>query len=122
MLELTSAQEQSAEAAIRDFVLHQARLGIYDPMQPRRPKVDVASFSIEMLDADETDSVIHAAGPVVLRGPEGDVERFLRVSMPVTFEGDACLIAPDAAYRAAYIVETDPETGACKETIAVANA
>ena len=122
MLELTSAQEQAAEAAIRDFVLHQARLGIYDPAQPRRPKVDVASFSIEVLEADEPESVLHAAGPIVLRGPAGDVERFLRVSMPVTFEGDACLIAPDAAYRAAYIVETDPETGACKETIAVANA
>jgi hypothetical protein len=122
MLELSSVQEEAAEAAIRDFVLHQVRLGIYDPMQPRRPKVDVVSFSIEMLEADETDPVIHAAGPVVLRGPAGDVERFLRMSIPVAFEGDACLIAPDAAYRAAYIVETDPETGACKETIALANA
>jgi hypothetical protein len=122
MLELSSVQEEAAEAAIRDFVLHQARLGIYDPMQPRRPKVDVVSFSIEMLEADETDPVIHAAGPVVLRGPAGDVERFLRMSIPVALEGDACLIAPDAAYRAAYIVETDPETGACKETIALANA
>jgi hypothetical protein len=122
MLDVTSTQEQAVEAAIREFVLHQAKLGIYDPNQPRRPKVEVASFEVEVLEFDESDPIAHAAGPIVLRGPAGDVERYLRVSVPVALEGEICSIAPDTNYRAVYIVEADPETGACKETAALANA
>lgn len=122
MLDVTSAQEQAVEAAIREFVLHEAKLGIYDPNHPRRPRVEVASFEVEVLEFDESDPVAHAAGAVVLRGPSGDVERYLRVSVPVTLNGEGCRIVPDASYRAVYIVETDPETGACKETAALANA
>ncbi|HEY8900866.1 MAG TPA: hypothetical protein VIM61_10690 [Chthoniobacterales bacterium] len=116
---MSDAFEQAAEAAILDHVLSKLRLGIYDPLQPRRPAVEVASFEIQMLEHDEESLVAHAAGPVVLRGPAGEVEQFLRVSVPV----DATGAIPDGAeMRAVYIVETNPENGACKETAALANA
>ncbi len=111
--------EDSLEAAIRDHVLTRVKLGIYDPVQPRRPAVEVISFTIEVLEYDEEAGVAHAAGPVVLRSAAGDVEQFLRVSVPVDGAG---AIPEGAEIRAVYIVETNPENGACKETAALANA
>lgn len=74
MSNLGTAHETKIEAVISDFVRRRLALGIYDPAQIRRPKVEIASFQIELLEIDETDSVAHAAGPVVLRTPQGDVE------------------------------------------------
>jgi hypothetical protein len=107
------------EEAVRDYVLTKIRLGIYDPIQPRRPRVEVRSFGIEFLEFDEESSILHAAGPVVLAAPAGDLENFLRVSVKLDADGH---IPDDAEVRAVYIVETDPESGACKETAALANA
>lgn len=109
--------EESAEVVLRDFVLHRAPLGIYHPLHPRRPRVPVAAFEVEFFELD--DGFAHAAGPVRLRDASGDVEKFLRVSIPWDGTG---VIPDDVAIRAAYIEETDPETGACKETAALANA
>jgi hypothetical protein len=117
-----SNRETAVERTIRDFVLHQIRLGIYDPHQPRRPKVDVISFDIEMLELEEADGVAHVAGPVVLRGLDGsEVEQFLRLSVAVRLDGEKYVIPDDAQPRAAYIVETGHPSGACKETAALAN-
>ncbi len=109
--------EDPAEIALRDFVLTRAPLGIYDPFQPRRARVPVQEFTVEFLEVEA--GIAHAAGPVVLRGPAGDVEKFLRISVPWD---DSGVISPDAPVRAAYIEETDTESGACKETAALANA
>lgn len=116
---MSDAFEQAAEAAIRDHVLTKVRLGIYDPLQPRRPAVAVVSFVIELLEYDEETALAHAAGPVVLRGPAGDVEQFLRVSVAADAAG---AIPAGAEMRAVYVVETNPANGACKETAALANA
>jgi hypothetical protein len=116
---MSSVFEDTAIREIRDYVLTKAPLGIYDPLQPRRPRVDVAAFDVELLEFDEETSIAHAAGPVVLRGPDGDVSQHLRASIAVTTEGH---IADGAEFRAAYIVETNPGNGACKETAALANA
>lgn len=105
------------KAAFLAYVTTKAALGIYDPSNPRRPKVPVLSFTLEYLEIDD-DLTAHAAGPVVLQGSDDAVEKFLRVSAPVTTEGE---ISPDAEIRAAYIEETNPELGACKETAAFAN-
>jgi hypothetical protein len=113
-------REAAAEETIRNYVLNQAALAIYDPLQFRRPKAEVLSFEIEMLDFD--DDVVHAAGPVRLRGASGEVEQFLRVSVPLVFDGDSCRVPEGAQVRAAYIVETDHPNGGCKETVALANA
>ena len=121
MSNLVTAHEAKIEAVISDFVRNRLALGVYDPAQIRRAKVEIASFQIELLEIDETDSVAHAAGPVVLRTPQGDVKNFLRLSLAVRFEGDACWIPDGGIIRAAYVVETDHPNGACKETAALAN-
>jgi hypothetical protein len=105
------------KAAFFAYVTTKAALGIYDPLNPRRPQVPVVSFNIEYLEIDD-DMTAHAAGTVILQGPNGDVEKFLRVSASVTADGG---ISPDAEIRAAYIEETNPALGACKETAAFAN-
>lgn len=110
--------EETAEREIRDYVLTKASLGIYDPAHPRRPRVPVAAFDVELLEFDEETSVAHAAGPVTLRGDNGDVNQFLRVSVAVNPDGH---IVDASGFRAAYIVETNSENGACKETAALAN-
>ena len=109
--------EDRVGAALLDYVTTKATLGIYDPLNPRRPKVPVLSFKVEYLEIDD-DMTAHAAGTVILQGPDSAVEKFLRVSAPVTAEGR---IASDAEIRATYIEETNPEVGACKETAAFAN-
>ena len=119
MFEITPDREAAAEETIRNYVLNQASLAIYDPLQFRRPKVEVLSFDVEMLEFDN--DVVHAAGPVRLRGADGEVEQFLRVSAPLAFDGDACRVPKGAQIRAAYIVETDHPNGGCKETVALAN-
>jgi hypothetical protein len=81
--------------------------------------VDVVSFEIELLEFDPETSVAHVAGTVVLRGPDGDIDRHLRVSLPVDSHGR---ILENVDARAVYIVEIDPDSGACKETAALANA
>lgn len=110
--------EAAAERAIRAYVLNHARLGIYDPAQPRRSPVEVAAFEIELLEFDEETSTAHAAGPVTLRTGEGETSPFLRVSIAVGADGQ---VPEDAELRAVYIVETNPDNGACKETAALAN-
>lgn len=82
--------------------------------------MEVVSFQIELLEKD--DSLVHVAGPVVLRTPQGDVENFLRLSVEVQFIEGTCHVPESAVVRAAYIVETDHPNGACKETAALANA
>lgn len=121
MFELTPDREAAAEETIRNHVLTQVALAIYDPMLFRRPKVDVLSFDIELLEFDE-DGTTHAAGPVRLAGSQGEVEQFLRVSVPIAFDGDRCHVPEGAFVRAAYIMETDHPNGGCKETAALANA
>jgi hypothetical protein len=116
---MPSVFEDTAEREIRDYVLTKASLGIYDPIQPRRPRVEVAAFEIELLEFDDETSIACAAGPVILKTVEGHVENHLRVSVALTPDGR---IADGAEFRAAYIVETDSESGACKETAALANA
>lgn len=88
-------------------------------MQIRRPKLEVVSFQVELLEMDSP--VVHVAGPVVLRAPQGDVENFLRLSVGVRCDENGCWIPDDTTIRAAYVVETDHPNGACKET-AAANA
>lgn len=119
---LGTAREAAIETAILDFVRNRLALGVYDPAQIRRPKVEISSFQIELLEIDNADSIAHVAGPVVLRTPHGDIENFLRLSLAVRFDGDACWIPDGGIVRAAYVVETDHPNGACKETAALANA
>lgn len=108
--------EDSVESALRDFVLHRTPLGIYTPLHPRRPRVPVVDFDVEFFEVDG--DLAHVAGPVTLRDESGVIERYLRVSLPWNGVG---LIPDDIAIRAVYIEETDSETGACKETAALAN-
>jgi hypothetical protein len=65
--------------------------------------------------------VRHAAGPIILRTPQGDIENFLRLSLAGRFDGDGCWIPDGGIIRATYVVETDHLNGACKETAALAN-
>jgi hypothetical protein len=116
---MSSVFEDTAEREIRDYVLTKASLGIYDPVQPRRPRVEVAAFEIELLEFDDETSVAIAAGPVILKTADGNVENYLRVSVAVDAGGR---IREGADFRAVYIVETNSENGACKETAALANA
>lgn len=109
--------EDRIAAAFLDYVTTKAALGIYDPLNPRRPRVPVDSFKIEYLEIDD-DQTAHAAGTVILQGPAGSVEKFLRVSARVTDDGG---ISSESEIRAAYIEETNPELGTCRETAALAN-
>ena len=116
---MSSSFDEVAEQEIRDHVLHKSRLGIYDPLQPKRLQVEVTAFTIDLLEYDEKASTAHAAGTVILQTGNGPKEEYLRVSVTVDCDGH---IAEGAELRAVYIVETNPETGACKETAALANA
>jgi hypothetical protein len=101
---------------VQQFVKNQLPLGVYDPARTRRPRVPVKHFEVEYLELD--DSILHAAGPVTLDTSPEELTFHLRVSVP--YYGDQAF-QPEAA-RAAYIVELSSETGACKETAAIANA
>ncbi len=57
--------EESVAKVLRDYVVGTLPLGVYDPHQPRRPRVPVGSFEVEFLDIDE-DGRVCVAGPVVL--------------------------------------------------------
>lgn len=116
--------ELKIQSLIRDYVLNELPLAVYDPNQPRRKRVPVVSFDIELLEIDDESNppLVCAAGPVVLDTPEGKIENHLRVSAPVQCTGEDCQIANKEAVRAAYIVETHPELGTHKETLALANA
>lgn len=111
--------DSGLEDAIQEYVLSKVKLGIYDPTQPRRPSVKVASFEIELIEDD--DAVIHVAGPITLETPEGEVECYVRLSLPFALTDSGFYVREDIPIRAAYIVETDGKTGACKETAALAN-
>jgi hypothetical protein len=119
---ISPAAEQSAESTIRDFVLRELPLAIYDPMLFRRPRVPVVAFAVELLEFDDQDAVAHAAGPVTLQAETGEVEQYLRVSVPVEIVDDECRVVPDRGYRAVYIVDLGSDSGACKETAALASA
>lgn len=120
--------EADFEAAVADVVAAYVRtelpLGIYNPLQPRRPRVEVADFTVELLDFEEDAGglFVNAGGPVVLRAPDGDLERYLRVSLRLTRDGGAVRIADPAVARAIYVEETGHPNGGCKETAALANA
>ncbi|HEY8903340.1 MAG TPA: hypothetical protein VIM48_06515 [Chthoniobacterales bacterium] len=122
MPELTDTDELEIERAIRKFVLEDVKLGIYDPNQFRRPAVAVVSFEIEVLEWDGASSVAHAAGPVVLRPEEGEIENYLRISLTMEQSAEGWRVAAEPDLRAAYIVDMDHPSGACKETAALANA
>lgn len=113
--------ESLAEETIRNYVLKDAPLGIYDPAHPRRMRVAVRSFEIELLEIDD-DGMAHAAGPIVLSAPAGELELFLRISVPIVFDGARCFVPDGSSVRAAYVFETDHPNGACRETAALANA
>ena len=108
--------EDRAETVLHDYVTTKVGLGIYDPITPRRSRIPVVSFEVELLEIEE-DLTVHVAGPVVLRTENGDVGKYLRLSAILTPEGE---IAENAAIRAAYIEVTSEENGACKETAALA--
>jgi hypothetical protein len=122
MPELTDIDEQEIERTIRRFVLEDVKLGIYDPNQFRRPAVPVVSFDVEVLEWDYASSVAHAAGPVVLRPEGGEVENYLRISLAMEQSAEGWRVAAEPDLRAAYIVDMDHPSGACKETAALANA
>jgi len=88
----------------------------------RRPRVPVVAFAVELLEFDDQDAVAHAAGPVTLQAETGEVEQYLRVSVPVEIVDDECRVVPDRGYRAVYIVDLGSDSGACKETAALASA
>jgi len=111
----------TASAAIHSFVITRAQLALYDPLQSRRPKLAVHSFTLEFLELDEDAHTAHAAGPVVLDSENGPVERHLKLSVPFIVEDGHFTIPYAADYRAAYVEITNPATGACKESLALAN-
>lgn len=116
--------KKSAANLISEYVLQELPLAVYDPNQPRRTRVPVTSFSIELLEFEEEQgqTIACASGPVTLDVPTGAVENHLRVYVPLEAAGSSCRIANPEDVRAAYIVLTDSEIGACKETAALANA
>lgn len=116
--------EKSAANLISEFVLQELPLAVYDPNQPRRTRVPVTSFSIELLEFEEEEgrTIACAAGPVVLDTPTGAWENHLRLYIPLEASGPSYRIANPEDARATYIVLTDAEIGACKETAALANA
>lgn len=114
---------ESLSPAISRLVLEELPLAVYDPNQPRRVRVPVASFTIELLEKDEIDGrhLACAAGPIVLDTPEGPRENHLRLYIPLAQDGSSWRIGDPQDIRAAYVVVTDEEVGACKETAALAN-
>lgn len=116
--------ELKIKPLIQDLVLNELPLAVYDPNQLRRQRMPVVSFDIELLEIDDESEplIAYAAGPVVLDTPGGKVENHLRVTVPIQCNGKDCQIANRDAIRAAYIVETNPELGTHKETLALANA
>ena len=111
----------AVESLIERYVVESLPLGIYDPNQPKRARVPVVSFEVEFVEVED-DGVAHAAGPVVLRTPKGDVEQHLRVSLPLAGTNGDRYVADGVSARAVYVVLTNEENGACKETAALANA
>jgi len=116
--------KKSAPSLISRLVLEKLPLAVYDPNQPRRVRVPVSSFTIEMLEfeQDEHRVVACAAGPVILDTPNGPWENHLRLYVPLESDGQTCRITNPQDVRAAYVVVTDEEIGTCKETAALANS
>lgn len=105
-----------AQRVIHEFVTTKATLAIYDPERLQRPAVPVKSFSVEIVEYTPDDQLWHVGGTIVLAGPNGDVEEYLRFSAKVSDENGGTIVLDGA--KAAYIVETNSLTGACKETLA----
>jgi len=118
--------EEAIEQAVTKYILNTLRIGLYDPATPRRKRLPVVSFAVEVLDYTdgEIPLLVTAAGPVVLAGENGDrVENHLKVILPVEMaDGQKFVVLKNDAIRAAYIVVTDEELGTCKEVAALANA
>ncbi len=112
----------SAEELVVSYVLERLPLGIYDPNQPKRPRVPVVSFELEFLEEDVESGLFHAAGPVTLQTAEGETERHLRVSLPITETNGIFSITDESRIRAVYVVLVNEDSGSCKETAALANA
>jgi hypothetical protein len=119
--EMSLLSDKKLRLLVETFVREQVAIGIYDPNNPKRPKVPIIRFTIEFLESDEESQIIHAAGPVDLAAAQGSITQHLRISIPYRKQGKAVALELDGII-ATYIVETDPETGACKETAALANA
>jgi len=115
--------EEEAESLIRDFVLNDLHLAVYDPGLFRRPRVPVVSFDVELLEVsdDSEKLILTVAGPVVLKTEKGLWENHLRLTVPVERQQESLRIGDVAEVRAVYIVETDEVLGTCKETAALAN-
>lgn len=127
MIDTMSPQfEEPVVNAVTDYVLQRLPLGQYDPGAPRRKRLPVVSFVVEVLDYSDGENplLVTAAGPVVLKDDDDrHVENYLKVILHVrTEDGQKCTVVENDAIRAAYIVETDPELGTCKEVAALANA
>lgn len=122
VLFMNASANLSVEDLVTSYVTERLPLGIYDPNQPRRPRVPVVSFEIELLEEDIDSGIVHAAGPVVLRTPGGDTERHLRVSLPIVGTSGSRQVADESSVRAVYVVVMNEENGSCKETAALANA
>lgn len=118
---MSESSDLAIESLVERYVVERLPLGIYDPNQPRRVRVPVISFSVEFLELGD-DGVAHAAGPVVLETSRGEAEQHLRVSLPLIGLNGGRQVAEGGAVRAVYVVLTNEENGACKETAALANA
>ncbi len=119
-LEFSPAFEAAVELAVAGHVRDHLPLGIYNPLQPRRERVPVEAFAVEVLDFEVADDGlhVHAGGPMTLRAAGGPVEQYLRVTLRLTAAG---AVAEPAGARAVYVVETGHPNGGCKETAALAN-
>ncbi|GAT34413.1 hypothetical protein TSACC_22838 [Terrimicrobium sacchariphilum] len=116
--------EESAKSLVSQLVLKELPLAVYDPNQPRRVRVPVTSFTIELLEIEEDEGriTVCAAGPVILQTPNGPWENHLRLYAPMEIAEGTCRLGNRDDVRTAYIVLTDFDLGTCKETAALANA
>jgi len=118
--------EEPVVNAVTDYVRQTLPIGKYDQGAPRRKRLPVVSFVVEVLDYTDGENplLVTAAGPVVLKDDEDrHVENYLKVILHVrTEDGQRFTVVENDTIRAAYIVETDAELGTCKEVAALANA
>ncbi len=116
-----SIELKNAEQLLQNYAVTKLALGLYDPLHPRRPRLPGSSFEVEFTECDEESRVVHAAGPVVIASPAGNVERHLRLSIPYLIADGALVVPENAECRVAYVEMTNPKTGACREAAALAN-
>ncbi len=118
--------EEPIVQSVTEYVLNKLPIGLYDSTTPRRKKLKVVSFLVEVLDYTDGENplIVTAAGPVMLEGEDGSrLENYLKVILQIdSADGQKFAVLENDAIRAAYIVETDAELGMCKEVAALANA